>query len=86
MILVGRPKGRRRLGIRRRRWDDNIKMEIQEVGGGMDWIDIAQHRDRWRALVHIIIQNNQECHHQTLYVLFPNSCSQGTRSHNPTNP
>jgi hypothetical protein len=50
-ILVGSPEGRRPFGRPRRRWDDNIKMEIQEVGWeGMDWIDMAQDRDRWRAL------------------------------------
>jgi hypothetical protein len=51
-ILVGRPEGRRPLGRTRRRWEDNIKMYLQEVGwGGMDWIDMAQDRDRWRAVV-----------------------------------
>jgi hypothetical protein len=46
-ILVGRPEGRRPLGRPRRRWEDNIKMDIQEVEwGGMDWIDMAQDRDR----------------------------------------
>jgi hypothetical protein len=50
-ILVGRPEGRRPLGRPRRRWDDNIKMDSQEVGWGMDWIELAQDRDRWRALV-----------------------------------
>jgi hypothetical protein len=50
-ILVGRPKGRRPLGRPRRRWEDNIKIDLQEVGWGMDWIELAQDRDRWRALV-----------------------------------
>jgi hypothetical protein len=46
-MLVGRPKGRRPLGRPRRRWEDNIKMDLQEVGwGGMDWIDMALDRDR----------------------------------------
>jgi hypothetical protein len=46
-ILVGRPEGRRPLGRPRRRWEDNIKMDLQEVGwGGMDWSDMAQDRDR----------------------------------------
>jgi hypothetical protein len=46
-ILVGRPEGRRPLGRPRRRWENNIKMDFQEVGcGGMDWIDMAQDRDR----------------------------------------
>ena len=49
---MGRPEGRSPLGRPRRRWDDNIKMDIQEVGwGDMDWIYMAQDRDRWRALV-----------------------------------
>jgi hypothetical protein len=48
---VGKPEGRRPLGRPRRRWED-IKMGIREVGWrGIDWIDLAQHRDRWRALV-----------------------------------
>jgi hypothetical protein len=51
-ILVGRPEGRRPLGRPRRRWEDNIKMDIREVGcGGMNWIELAQDRDSWRALV-----------------------------------
>jgi hypothetical protein len=51
-ILVGRPEGRRPLGRPRRRWEDSIKMDLQEVGwGAMDWIDMAQDRNRWRALV-----------------------------------
>jgi len=49
MVLVGKPEGKRPLGRPRRRWEDNIKMDLQEVGcGGMDWIDLAQDRDRWR--------------------------------------
>ena len=51
-VLVGKPKGKRAIGRPRRRWEDNIKMDLQEVGcGGMDWIELAQDRDRWRALV-----------------------------------
>jgi hypothetical protein len=51
-ILVGRPEGRRLLGRPRRRWEDNIKMDLREIGfGDMDWINWAQNRDRWRALV-----------------------------------
>jgi len=50
--LVGKPEGKKPLGRPRRRWEDNIKMDFQEVGcGGMDWIELAQDRDRWRALV-----------------------------------
>jgi hypothetical protein len=48
-VLVGKPEGRRRLGRPRHRWEDNIKMNLQEVGcGGMDWIELAKDRDRWR--------------------------------------
>jgi hypothetical protein len=54
-ILVGRPEGRRPLGRPRRRWEDNIKMDLQEVGWDMDWIDLAQDRDRWRAVVNAVM-------------------------------
>jgi hypothetical protein len=55
-ILVGRPEGRRPLGRPRRRWEDNIKMDIQEVRWvDLDWIDMAQHRDRWQALVSAVM-------------------------------
>jgi hypothetical protein len=51
-VLVVKPEGRRPFGRPRCRWEDNIKMDLQEVGsGGMDWIDVARGRDRWRALV-----------------------------------
>jgi hypothetical protein len=51
-VLVGKPEGKRSLGRPRRRWEDNIKMDLQEVGGGGgDWMELAQDRDRWRALV-----------------------------------
>ena len=47
-----KPEGKRPLGKPRRRWEDNIKMDLQQVGcGGMDWIDVAQDMDRWRAVV-----------------------------------
>ena len=50
--MLGKPEGKRPLGRHRRKWEDNIKMDLQEVGcGGMDWIDVAQDRDRWRAIV-----------------------------------
>jgi hypothetical protein len=51
-ILVGRPEGKRPLGTPRRRWEDNIKMDLREIGfGDVDWIHWAQDRDRWRDLV-----------------------------------
>jgi len=51
-LLVGKPEGKRSLGRLRSRWEDNIKMDLQEVGGGRgDWMELAQNRDRWRALV-----------------------------------
>ena len=50
--LVGKPEGKRPMGRPRRRWEDNIKMDLQEVEAGCgDWIELAQDRDRWRALV-----------------------------------
>jgi hypothetical protein len=55
-ILVGRPEGRRPLGRRRRRWEDNIEMDLREIGfGDVYWIHWAQDRDRWRALVNTIM-------------------------------
>jgi hypothetical protein len=55
-VLVRKPEGKRPLGKPRRRWEDNIKMDLQEVGcGGMDWIELAQHRDRWRACVNAVM-------------------------------
>jgi len=53
---VGKLEGKIPLGRPRRRWKDNIRMDLQEVGcGGMDWIDLAQDRDRWRALVNAVM-------------------------------
>jgi hypothetical protein len=55
-ILVGRPEERRPLGRLRSRWEDNIKMDLQEVGWeDMNWIELAQDRDRWRALVNAVM-------------------------------
>ena len=56
-VLVGKPEGMRPLGRPRRRWEDNIKMDLQEVGcGSMHWIELAQDRDRWRALVKAVMK------------------------------
>jgi hypothetical protein len=55
-ILVGRPEGRRPLGRPRRRWEENIKMDLRGIGfGGVDWSHWAQDRDRWRALVNTVM-------------------------------
>jgi len=55
-VLVGKPEGRTPLERPRHRWVDNINMDLQEVGcGGMDWIELAQDRDRWRALVNAVM-------------------------------
>jgi hypothetical protein len=52
-ILVGKPEGKRPLGRPRRRWEDNIKMDLRKMGwGGRDWIDLAQDRNQWRARGH----------------------------------
>jgi hypothetical protein len=57
-ILVGKPEGKRPLGRPRRRWVDNIKMHLREIGwDGMDWIDLAQDRDQWRALVNTVMNH-----------------------------
>jgi hypothetical protein len=54
--LVGKPEGRRPFGRPRRSWEDNIKMDLREVGWeGMEWIEVAQDRDRWRALVNAVM-------------------------------
>ena len=55
-VLVGKFEGKRQLVRPRRRWENNIKMDLQEVGSGvMDWIEMAQDRDRWRALVNAVM-------------------------------
>ena len=54
-ILVEKPEGNRPFGRLRRRWEDNIKMDLQEVRRGGDWMELAQDRDRWRALVSTVM-------------------------------
>ena len=54
-VLVGKPEGKRPLGRPRRRWEDNIKMDLEEVEEGGDWMDLAQNRDGWRALVNTVL-------------------------------
>jgi hypothetical protein len=55
-ILVGKPEGERPLGRPRRRWVDNIKIDLREIRwDGMDWLDLAQDRDQWRALVNMVM-------------------------------
>jgi len=55
-VLVGKPEGKRPLGRPRRRWEDNIKMDLQEMEcGGTNWINLAQDRDKWRALVNAVM-------------------------------
>jgi len=58
-VLVGKPEGKRPLGRPRCRWEDNTKLDLQEVGcggGGMDWIELVQDRDRWRAFVNAVMK------------------------------
>jgi len=55
-VLVGKPEGKRPFGRPRLRWEDNIKMNLQEVGGGCgDWMELVQDRDRWRAIVSMVM-------------------------------
>jgi hypothetical protein len=54
-ILVGKPKGKNPFGRPRRRWENNIKIDLQDVDcGGMDWIDLAQNRESWRELLNVV--------------------------------
>jgi hypothetical protein len=56
LLLVGKPEGKRPLGRLRRRWVDNIRMDLEEMGwGDVDWIGLAQDRNRWRALVNSVL-------------------------------
>jgi hypothetical protein len=76
-ILMGKPEGMKPLGRPRRRWENNIRMDLREIDwGGMDWIDLAQDRDQWRALVNTVMN---------LWVLqnvskFLSSCATGSFS------
>jgi hypothetical protein len=55
-VLVGKPEGKKPLGRPRHRWENNLKTDLQKVGWrGMDWIDLAQYNDRWRALVNVVM-------------------------------
>jgi len=56
-VLVGKPEGKRPLGRHRHRWEDSVKMDLQIVGlgGGIDWIDLVEDRDRWWALVNVVM-------------------------------
>jgi hypothetical protein len=55
-VLVGKPKKKRPLGRHRPRWEDNIKLDLQEVVfGGMDWVELVQDRDRWPALLDVVV-------------------------------
>jgi hypothetical protein len=55
-VLVGKPEGKRPLGRPRRRWEDGIKMDLEEIGwGGVEWIHLAQDRDCWWALVNVVM-------------------------------
>jgi hypothetical protein len=55
-VLVGKPEGKRPLGRPRRRWEDGVRMNLRDIGlGGVDWIRLAQDRDRWRAVVSAVM-------------------------------
>ena len=57
-VLVGKPEGKRPGGRPSRRWEENIKMDLQEVGcGDMDWIELAQDKNRWRTLVNVVMNH-----------------------------
>ena len=79
-VLVGKPEGKRPLGRPRRRWGDNIKMDLQEVGRGRgDWMELAQDRDRWRALVGTV----RDCIYLMLYVPVFDYLTTLTQQHKP---
>jgi len=56
-VLVGKPEGKRPMGRPRCRWEDNITIDLREVGGGGDWMELAQDRERWRALANTVVMN-----------------------------
>jgi len=56
-VLVGKSEGKRSFGRPRHTWEDNIKMDLQEMGGGMGWIEVAQNRDRWWDLVNVVMNS-----------------------------
>jgi len=76
---VGKPEGKRPLGRARRRWEDNIKMDLQEVGcGSMDWIELAKDRDRWWAVANAVMNLRFPQNTGTLTNLVPISFSRRT--------
>jgi hypothetical protein len=76
-VLVGKPEGKRPLGVPRRRWEGNIKMDLQEVWcRGIDWIDLTQDRDRWRALVDAVMNIGFYTMRGTSYLAENQSASQ----------
>jgi len=79
-VLVGKPEGKRPLGRPRRRWMDNIKMDLQEVGCGyMDWIGLTQDTDKWRTLVSAVMNFRVPCNAGNfLTICKPVSCSRRT--------
>jgi hypothetical protein len=54
-VLVGKPEGKRPIGRPRRRWEDGIRMDLKEIGWGIEWIQLAQDLDRWRSLVNTVM-------------------------------
>jgi hypothetical protein len=70
-LLVGKPEGTRPLGRPRRRWVDNIRMDLGEVGwGDVDWIGLGQDRDRWRAFVNSVMNIPIQKLWETLYIFY----------------
>ena len=81
-VLVGKLEGKRPLGRPRRRWVDNIRTDLQEVGCGyMDWIGLAQDRDRWRTLVSAVMNLRVPCNAGNLTSCKPVSFSRRTLHH-----